>query len=155
MKKYLFAVSLATVQSKENTILECPILKCEDQKKGGPIESDLCFKHDRQQPTKILKSHDCSWYLLQDETSNKAPVVCEFDLLSKKFAWVTEQYQPEGQPEELDRSILNKKKTEAYCRMTSSMSSGLNNGRSCKKNYAWECVSQICSKEGLCVGLQL
>jgi hypothetical protein len=54
--------------------------------------------------------------LQKDETTNKFPPVCEFDLLSKKFAWVTEQYQPEGQVEELDRSILNKKKTEAYCK---------------------------------------
>ena len=148
----LFSTIVLSVITKADE-LKCPLLKCEDQKSISPVVHDLCFAHDKKQPTEEFVSHGCDWYEKFGFTQNKGAVVCEFNLLDDKFAWINERYQPlQSEKNEIpSHSILNAKRTEAYCKEVGAIDAELNNGRTCASS--WQCISQNC-KDGFCVGLQ-
>jgi hypothetical protein len=75
---------------------QCPVLDCSDQELAGRVERNLCFAHDLNQPSKLLRAHNCDWYHKYGITQNRKASVCEMDLKSDKFAWVGEQENEPG-----------------------------------------------------------
>ena len=86
-----FAASVAAVKAKE---ISCPELLCEDPDPILPARPDLCYLHDGEQPSEIIRTHPCSWYNSNSKTLIEAnDRVCEFDRLSGIYAWVDEEAQ--------------------------------------------------------------
>jgi len=124
------------------TPITCPIMDCSAQDTSRPIINDLCFAHDKKQPTREFKQHNCDWYQKKGFNFETESLICEFDLHSGVYAWVDERYQDPNWAQANDNykySILKEKRTEAYCRTASSFQQNLNNGRSC--NASWQCIS--------------
>ena len=76
---------------------------------------------------------------------------CDFDLLSGEFAWIDETKQQLSAGPESD-SVLQTKRTDAWCREISSFNQQLNNGRVCHSSY--QCKSMLC-ENGKCKGIEI
>jgi len=50
--------------------MTCPLLQCGNQDISAPIVHDLCFQHDKKQPTESFVSHSCPWYEKYGYTQN-------------------------------------------------------------------------------------
>lgn len=153
MGKYSFTFAASIIGACAEQI-SCPTLLCEDPDPMLPSRNDLCYLHDGLQPTKYIRMHPCSWYPSNKATNmpqtpdDRPTRSCEFDRLNDLYAWVDETHQQT--PTTDADSQLTDRRTEAYCRETTSFEGMLNNGRSC--NNAYQCKSKICTN-GKCDGL--
>ena len=134
-------------------MISCPTLLCEDPDPSLPSSHDLCYLHDGLQPTEYIRMHPCDWYSNNSASQIRSedvviPRSCEFDRLNDIYAWVDETHQ-QTPTTDADSQLMNRR-TEAYCRETTSFEGMLNNGRSCKNSY--QCKSKICTN-GKCDGL--
>ena len=89
---YTFAITISLGVSEN---ISCPELLCEDPDPMLPLRPDLCYIHDGEQPSEILRAHPCEWYKMNSQS--QLPVesnrVCEFDISDGKFAWIKESEQ--------------------------------------------------------------
>jgi hypothetical protein len=89
MKLSVFVSVLIGLSTQDK--LQCPLLDCTpyDNKVEFLQEpTNLCFQHDKKQPTEKFISNSCDAY----EKFSNSPMVCEFDLTGGEFAWVDERY---------------------------------------------------------------
>jgi len=75
--------------------IACPVLQCSDPLLDGPIDYDLCWKVEENQPMTIMKSHDCEWYIGNEKSNLEVDVIstCDFSATNGEFAWVDELTQ--------------------------------------------------------------
>ena len=76
--------------------IACPILQCSDPLLDGPIDYDLCWKVEDNQPMTIMKSHDCVWYIGNEKSNLEVDVISTCDFTAHEdggFAWVDELTQ--------------------------------------------------------------
>ena len=93
---------LGCVAVKDGKIT-CPILQCDEPLLGGPIDYDLCWKVEENQPMGKMTSHDCEWYIANEKSNLEVDVIstCDFTATNGEFAWVNELTQgiKAGEPE--------------------------------------------------------
>lgn len=156
---------MALVLYSEAMNIKCPTLQCrgmgEDEEH---LADNICFQHDGGNPTLRLVGDDCMYHQYKtEETTGK--VYCNFDLLSKKFAWVEEMNQhinsikdyefedqddcpknPENTYIPCSKTVANSqvtgKRTQAECKEQSSLFKDLNAGRNCTEST--QCVTLNC-----------
>ena len=61
----------------------------------GPIDYDLCWQVDVQQPMQTMRAYDCDWYIGKEKSNLDVDVVstCDFSATSGEFAFVDELTQ--------------------------------------------------------------
>jgi hypothetical protein len=71
--------------------ISCPVLLCEEQDRDKEVKSDVCYRHDKQQPTRYMRMHTCEWYQLWGISLMDGPASCELDLQQDLWAWPNEE----------------------------------------------------------------
>ena len=129
---YAFAITVSLGTSDK---ISCPEILCEDPDPMLPLRPDLCFVHDGEQPSEILRAHPCDWYKKNSQSllPLESKSVCELDVTDGQFAWVNESEQ--RAPSSAEESQLAHKRTQAFCKDSRTFSGMLNNGRSCQNSY--------------------
>jgi hypothetical protein len=80
-----FVMGQQGVSTAPKTI-KCPKLECSDD---GPLEGNVCFEHDGDHPSKVLKGGLC--FDIKTAPITALPYFCPFVLNEEKqYAWVEE-----------------------------------------------------------------
>ena len=83
---FLFLISLFVFNYRAK--ISYPTLTCDSS-----IDTDVCFEHDGEQQTAMLRGYSCNAYKSLENTTLSGTVICDFNLFNGEYSCVNETFQ--------------------------------------------------------------